>query len=134
MLAGTISGCMLHYQLWKLIPTHIARTTPGKAVGFMFIPLFNFYWCFVSLLGLSKDLKEALRQRGIQYQISEGIPIFCCVLFILSQLCINPSMELQFSLIDLLGMVIGLIGAVLAFLFYYSCKNGAIALLEQEGA
>jgi len=41
-IASTVFMYILLYQCWKLIPPDIARTTPGKAIGFCFIPFFNF--------------------------------------------------------------------------------------------
>ena len=73
LIVNLVFWCMLHYHLWKVVPRDIARTTPGKAVGLTFIPLFNFYWVFVSCLGLSKDINKTLQQQGIQYRVSEGL-------------------------------------------------------------
>jgi hypothetical protein len=131
LIVGTIFWCMLFYQSWKLIPTSIARTTPGKAVGFLFIPFFNFYWVFVSFLGLSKDMNETLRRRGIQHQVNEGLGLTLCILSILSQLCIN--LTASFSIIDLLGGLISLAGIIVTVFFTKSVKDGAIALLELGG-
>ena len=49
---------MLIYQYWKLIPPDKAQTTPGKAVGFLFIPFFALYWGFIAYWGLGKALME----------------------------------------------------------------------------
>jgi len=38
-----VFSAMLHYQMWQAVPERFRRTTPGKAVGFLFIPFFNFY-------------------------------------------------------------------------------------------
>ena len=46
----------LHYRCWSAVPPGRARTTPGKAVGLLFIPFFNFYWFFESFAGLAEDL------------------------------------------------------------------------------
>ncbi len=43
------------YKIWKAIPSNIARTTPGKASGFLFIPVFNVIWYFPALWGWSQD-------------------------------------------------------------------------------
>ena len=83
-ILGIIYGFMLLYQLWKLVPSDIARTTPGKAVGFCFIPLFNLYWVFVAFKGLGVDMNESLRQRGIPYQVNEGLGLAYCILFIVN--------------------------------------------------
>ena len=41
--------------MWAAIQDGYARTTPGKAIGFMFIPFFNIYWMFQAIWGYSKD-------------------------------------------------------------------------------
>ena len=48
------------YYFWKSIPKRFARTTPGKAMGFLFIPFFNLYWYFVAFLCGSEDIDKAL--------------------------------------------------------------------------
>src|SRR5215472_4189380 len=45
-LYGGIALLVLIYQMWQSIQDGHARTTPGKAVGFLFIPFFNLYWMF----------------------------------------------------------------------------------------
>ena len=56
----TLPAIALHhilvYYYWRLIQDGHAETTPGKATGFLFIPLFNYYWMFVAYWGLAKDL------------------------------------------------------------------------------
>jgi hypothetical protein len=38
------------YRAWKCLqPGGLARTTPGKAIGFLFIPFFNLYWIFQAI-------------------------------------------------------------------------------------
>jgi hypothetical protein len=54
--------------MWKILPLELARTTPGKAVGFLFIPIFNFYWYFPAIWGWAKDFNSFLRKRQIDSQ------------------------------------------------------------------
>jgi hypothetical protein len=140
----------LHYSLWKVVPTHVARTTPGKALGFCFIPFFNwFYWNFVSLVGLSKDINETLRQRGIDLQVSVGLPQTYCILLLLNvvttfaidlPILILEAQAVEIgqvgTLLSLLsnisGHVINFIGIIVLIFFYKSVKEGAITLLERR--
>ena len=59
-LPAVIATSILHYKCWKEIPVDVARTTPGMAVGLLFIPFFNFYWYFVSYEGLAEDCAKAM--------------------------------------------------------------------------
>lgn len=55
---------ILVYKMWLAIPPTVARTTPGKAVGFLFIPVFNLYWFFQALWGWSQDWNSYAGQSG----------------------------------------------------------------------
>ena len=67
--------------MWSSIQDGNARTSPGKAVGFMFIPLFNIYWIFQALWGYSKDYNEYLRRHSIQAKpLCEGLFLTACIL------------------------------------------------------
>lgn len=59
MILQLIFTSILHYQLWDAVPVSSRSTSPGKAVGFLFIPFFNFYWYFPSYVGLSKSIEKA---------------------------------------------------------------------------
>jgi len=120
LLVSSISACMLLYQLWKLIPANIARTTPGKAVGFCFIPVFNIYWVFVAFNGLGKDMNKILQQCRIQYQINEWYGLVTSIVLCL----IIPIGDWGILSFPLTGLIC--IG------FLIVVKNGAIALLYTE--
>jgi hypothetical protein len=64
-LAAFVLLVVLVYKIWAALPPGSARTTPGKAVGFLFIPLFNFYWHFVALFGWTGDFRRYARERNL---------------------------------------------------------------------
>ena len=43
------------YRAWKCLQPGGATVSPGAAVGFMFIPLFNIYWIFKAIGGLPRQ-------------------------------------------------------------------------------
>ncbi len=55
LLVSSIFMLMTIYRAWFCLQPGGAQTTPGKAIGFMFIPFFNLYWVFVAINGLPKD-------------------------------------------------------------------------------
>ncbi len=120
VIAGAVFMYMLIYELWKLVPTDIARTTPGKAVGFCFIPFFNFYWIFVAFRGLGEDLNKTFSQRGIQYQVNEGLGLAYCVLVCA---CIIPYV----------GFLAVIAALIVVIFFLKSAKDGAVLMLQQQG-
>jgi hypothetical protein len=128
-IVGTVFGCMLFYQLWKRIPADIARTTPGKAVGLGFIPLFNLYWAFIAYKGLGEDMNKALQRYGISYHVNESLALPLCILLITAYI--------PFGWLPFIGSYIAILISLelftLGVFFIKSVKDGAIALLEQGG-
>jgi hypothetical protein len=69
-IATTVWALVLHmmylYRAWSVIQDGSARTTPGKAVGFLFIPLFQAYWVFPCYYGLAEDYETFNRKHGFE--------------------------------------------------------------------
>lgn len=55
MIVAGILGMICLYRAWCCVQPGGARSTPGKAVGFLFIPFFNIYWIFVAFYGWAQD-------------------------------------------------------------------------------
>ena len=51
----------------------------GKGIGFMFIPLFGYYWIFRFTLSLTDRLNFQLRLRGERPSISRGLALATCI-------------------------------------------------------
>jgi hypothetical protein len=111
-----IFGLLFLYTVWQQIPLDIARTTPGKAIGFLFIPFFSIYWQFVAIYGLGKDLNQALEQAGLRPQVNETVGLVSCVA------CIASCIPAIGTLITIAGLIAGLI-------YMFSLKNGVVKLL-----
>ncbi len=68
LLYAGIVTLMLYYKAWEAIQDGNARTSPGKAVGFLFIPFFNIYWAFQAIWGFSKDYNSYIERHSIETQ------------------------------------------------------------------
>ena len=78
-------GYIALYRSWALIRGKTARTTPGKAVGFNFIPFYNLYWIFVSVKGLAEDMNSFLDKADVKVQrISVKMSLWTCISLLLS--------------------------------------------------
>ncbi|KAB2639305.1 MAG: DUF4339 domain-containing protein [Verrucomicrobia bacterium] len=55
LMAWVGSNGIYLYRIWSILQHGRARTTPAKAVGLLFVPLFNMYWNFVAFYGLAQD-------------------------------------------------------------------------------
>jgi len=55
--------------------------TPGKAVGFMFIPIFSFYWHFQVQWGFAKDFNAFIDRHEINTPaLPAGLFLTLCIL------------------------------------------------------
>lgn len=92
LIVAYIFGNILLYRNWKLIQDGDVRTTPGKAVGFCFIPFFNLYWFFQAIHGLSIDQEKYLNEKGIMTNIkpNKGIALATCISAVIPYLGIIP--------------------------------------------
>lgn len=79
---------MLIYRMWESIQDGPARTTPGKALGFLFIPLLNIYWVFPVTRGFARDYNRHLDRLSIDLKKLESGVFFvfatlwsACLLF-----------------------------------------------------
>lgn len=87
--ASAIASLVLFFIIlnrsWSLIQDGYARTSPGKAVGFCFIPFFNFYWFFEAFGGLAKDTNSFIYRRQLPIMPNnEGVATAFSVLTLLN--------------------------------------------------
>ena len=81
-LATAVVTCMLIYRMWASIQDGHARTTPGKAVGFLFIPFFGAYWIFQVLCGFAKDYNAHVERVGLHLpKLNKGLFLTCILLY-----------------------------------------------------
>ena len=56
---------VLIYKMWAAIQDGHARTTPARALGFCFIPIFNLYWVFQAFPGFATDYNRMVERYGL---------------------------------------------------------------------
>jgi hypothetical protein len=56
---------LLLAKMWGAIQDGHARATPGKAIGFLFIPFFNIYWIFVAWGGFPSDYNKLVARHRL---------------------------------------------------------------------
>lgn len=64
-LLAYILTLLVFQRAWAAIQDGSATMTPGKAVGYSFIPVFNFYWLFLVMSGFAQDHNALLARRKI---------------------------------------------------------------------
>ena len=71
---------LMHGSLPKVRPDD---PSAGKAIGFMFIPFFNFYWVFFSYGRLCLRVDEQRVQHGLPPSELQGLSIAMCILMVI---------------------------------------------------
>ncbi len=75
------------YKIWNTIQDDYVRTTPGKAIGFLFIPFFNLYWAFQATWGFAKDYNSYLSRHGLSAsKLPEKLFLAYCILALITTL------------------------------------------------
>jgi hypothetical protein len=98
-LATWAMGCIFLYKAWDLIQDGKPRTSPGLAVGFLFIPIFSLYWIFVAFWGLAQDLNMYAQKHEIEARQAAVDRVFLALI-----LCLIPCVNLAGLVLLLLAM------------------------------
>ncbi|MEM7227712.1 MAG: hypothetical protein AAF432_02750 [Planctomycetota bacterium] len=129
VIPSIIAGVLLLVLVWKMWASiqdgQLTRTTPGKAVGFLFIPFFNLYWIFTVYWGWCIDFNRYSAERQVAApRAHEGVGLTIGILM----LC---------SMVPLIGYLPSLVNLVLLVVFMnraIDCVNALVAHDEQSGA
>ena len=100
LLAQVILTYLVIYKMWASIRDgNQTRTTPGKAIGFLFIPFFNLYWLFQVWAGFPTDYNQYVEQHRLSVpHLGSGIYTAYPVLIVLS---VIPGLNVLTALVGL---------------------------------
>ena len=121
-IGALVANCMLTYAAWENIQDEPSvRSTPGKAIGLLFVPLWHYYQIFVTYRGLVEDMNGYIMSRGYHNSeyINLGIATGACV----SRACMA---------IPYIGTIAWLPQIVLQFMMMSQIKKGLVFLLEKK--
>lgn len=80
-----VLGIKLLYRAWTAIQDEHVWTTPGRAVGYLFVPVFNLYWFFVAWGGVARSFNIFTSRHDIPaHRLSEDLFMAQCVLVFLA--------------------------------------------------
>lgn len=117
-IASMVLFYIILYRSWQQIQDGYARTTPGKAVGFLFIPFFSLYWIFEAYTGFVRDSNAYIQRHALPVKRQdEGLATAVCVLTLL-------------CLIPYLNIMTGLALFVLQIILIKNFKDTAVDLIN----
>ncbi|PKO00623.1 MAG: hypothetical protein CVU42_03515 [Chloroflexi bacterium HGW-Chloroflexi-4] len=119
-IASMVLFYIILYRHWQLIQDGYARTTPGKAVGFLFIPFFNLYWIFEAFPGLIRDTNAYIQRHALPIKMQDaGLATAFCILTLL---CLVPY----------LNFATGVALLVIQIILAKNLRDSAIALIQNR--
>lgn len=140
ILSGIVTFILI-YKMWAAIQGRGARTSAGKALGFMFIPLFNFYWFFEVYWGWTKDYNRIPESDDVELpSMPEGIGLAVCLLPLLS-MCLmiasffgggwkNFAEEAAVNVGFQASMLVSLVNTILMAVLFNKICDGINALVD----
>jgi hypothetical protein len=121
-----IYSSILHHRCWNALPERFRFTTPGKAVGFLFIPFFNFYWAFVTWPHLAEGVEEWKKSQGHTMPANlGGLAVGYASAFVAG--------FLAFFLPPIVTIVIDIATLILFFAFYTKVVSEINVLKSESG-
>ena len=93
LIGSVIIELLMYYKMWNAIQDSEVFVSPGKAVGFLFVPIFNIYWALSTITGFAEDYNEFIRRNSIKTKDLPFILFFVyAAAFILSMTVVTTPM------------------------------------------
>jgi hypothetical protein len=117
---GIVAMTFLVYQMWAAMQDAPGAIPPGKAVGFLFIPLFNIYWVFRAIWGWPAVYNAWRVQQGLDLPAVPSAPFLVLILAGMA------------TAIPVIGPAVG-VGSALLFIYLVNRICRAINALPLRG-
>ena len=92
----------LFYKMWAAIQDGQASISPAKAVGFLFIPVFNIYWALLMVTGFAEDYNSFILRRAIKTRsLPMSLYLIYAFAFMLSETVLTMPMLCVFAFLRL---------------------------------
>lgn len=119
--------CRLYYKMWMAIQDNHISTSPGKAVGFLFIPLYNIYWAFYMFVGFAEDYNAFIERHSIETKKLSRVLFFVFVFLLLFPLMpisgmilssLNPEADTAYMLFAGIGLLLSFASLLVSSIIY----------------
>jgi len=104
VLVHTITTLTILYKIWAVIQDGDTPVTPGKAIGFLFVPIYNIYWIFRVWGGYATEYDNYVLRHDLTIAPLAGtVFLFYPIFAILGGLFLFPAVVLPFLLFPMIG-------------------------------
>lgn len=100
----TVYPFVLLAKMWGAVQDGITTVTPGRAIGFLFIPFFNLYWIFKAWAGFAEEYNGFAARHGLNVvPLENGVYVAYAIFVLLAGILIIPVIAIPFILIALIA-------------------------------
>jgi len=130
-------------RLWEEVPRHFARTTPEVAAGLSLVPFFNWYWMFVALGGLYRDMNRVLEACGYSRRFNTTLVFVSCFIWLAYNLLVLmyiivgsvlmvvvPTFKLFDTTADIVGCILGGLWCLFTILIYWLIRKNVLEFMD----
>jgi predicted Zn finger-like uncharacterized protein len=104
LVCSVLIELALFYKMWAAIQDDRASVSPAKAVGFLFIPVFNIYWALLMVTGFAEDYNAFIQRRSIKAKdLSFALFLIYAFMFILAATVLTTPMICVFAFVRLIS-------------------------------
>jgi hypothetical protein len=104
LVCSVLIELMLFYKMWAAIRDSQTSISPAKAVGFLFIPVFNIYWALLMLTGFAEDYNAFIQRRTVKAkELPITIFLIYAFMFILAAFVVTIPMICVFGFLGLIS-------------------------------
>jgi predicted Zn finger-like uncharacterized protein len=104
LICSVLIEMLLFYKMWAAIQDDQTSVSPAKAVGFLFVPVFNIYWALYMVPGFAEDYNAFIQRRSVKTQ---DLPLILfliyAVVFILAATVVTTPMIGVFAFLRLIS-------------------------------
>lgn len=104
LICSVVIEMLLFYKMWAAIQDDKASISPVKAVGFLFIPVFNIYWALLMITGFAEDYNAFIQRRAVNTKdLSLALFLFYAFAFILAATILTIPVMCIFAFLGLIS-------------------------------
>jgi hypothetical protein len=126
LVCSVVIELALFYKMWSAIQDSEASATPAKAVGFLFIPVFNIYWALCMITGFAEDYNAFIQRHSVKVK---DLPLILflvyAVMFILSATVVTTPLIGILASVGLVRRAFVAYRSLSWLLFYFALAGGA---------
>jgi len=104
LIGSVLIELLLFYKMWAAIKDKQVSISPSKAVGFLFIPVFNIYWTLCMLIGFVEDYNAFIQRHMVKAkELPITIFLIYAFMFLLAAFVVTIPMLSVFGFIGLIS-------------------------------